>query len=78
MAEDAIQLLVKYQGIATMGMKILIILLEWGNNKLIVGKLWSRRWDSNPQPTDYKSVALPIELRRLWYPLGDSNPEPID
>ena len=25
---------------------------------------WSQRWDSNPQPTDYKSVALPIELRR--------------
>ena len=24
---------------------------------------WSQRWDSNPQPTDYKSVALPIELR---------------
>ena len=24
----------------------------------------SRRWDLNPQPTDYKSVALPIELRR--------------
>ena len=25
---------------------------------------WSRRWDSNPRPTDYKSVALPTELRR--------------
>lgn len=24
---------------------------------------WSQRWDSNPQPTDYKSVALPIALR---------------
>ncbi len=24
----------------------------------------SRRWDSNPRPTDYKSVALPTELRR--------------
>ena len=24
---------------------------------------WSRRWDLNPQPTDYKSVVLPIELR---------------
>ena len=21
---------------------------------------WSRRWESNPQPTDYKSVALPL------------------
>ena len=27
-------------------------------------KTWSRRWDSNPQPADYKSAALPIELRR--------------
>ena len=26
-------------------------------------KQWSRRWDSNPQPADYKSAALPIELR---------------
>ena len=27
-------------------------------------KIWSRREESNFQPTDYKSVALPIELRR--------------
>ena len=26
--------------------------------------LWSRRWDSNPQPAVYKTAALPIELRR--------------
>ena len=25
---------------------------------------WCRREDLNPQPTDYKSVALPIELSR--------------
>ncbi len=25
-------------------------------------KLWSWIWDSNPQPADYKSAALPIEL----------------
>ena len=25
---------------------------------------WSWREELNPQPTDYKSVALPIELRR--------------
>ncbi len=25
---------------------------------------WSRRQESNPQPTAYKAVALPIELRR--------------
>ena|GEM_PF-3926091 len=27
--------------------------------------IWSWRWDSNPQPADYKSAALPIELRQL-------------
>ena len=26
--------------------------------------LWSWRWDSNPQPADYKSAALPIELHQ--------------
>ena len=25
---------------------------------------WSRRQESNPQPVDYKSTALPIELQR--------------
>ena len=24
--------------------------------------MWSWRWDLNPQPADYKSAALPIEL----------------
>jgi hypothetical protein len=27
-------------------------------------KCWSWRWDLNPQPADYKSAALPIELRQ--------------
>lgn len=26
--------------------------------------MWSWRQKSNPQPTDYKTVALPIELRQ--------------
>ncbi len=26
--------------------------------------MWCRLSESNQQPTDYKSVALPIELRR--------------
>ena len=30
----------------------------------IVAPFWSRLWDSNPQPADYKSAALPIELSR--------------
>ena len=25
--------------------------------------IWSQRRESNPRPTDYKSVALPAELR---------------
>ena len=28
---------------------------------------WCRLKDLNPQPTDYKSVALPIELSRLFF-----------
>ena len=27
---------------------------------------WSRRQDSNPRPSDYKSDALPAELHRPW------------
>lgn len=27
-------------------------------------KMWSWRWDLNPQPPDYKSGALPIELHQ--------------
>ena len=30
-------------------------------------EIWCRRKDLNPQPTDYKSVALPIELHRHDY-----------
>ena len=33
--------------------------------------LWSWREDLNPQPTDYKSVALPIELRQHIFIFGD-------
>ena len=31
---------------------------------------WSQRRESNPRPTDYKSVALPSELR---WPLSQKN-----
>ena len=38
---------------------------------------WSRLWDSNPQPADYKSAALPIELsRQIWRPGWGSNSRP--
>lgn len=30
-----------------------------------IGHLWSHREESNLQPTDYKTVALPVELR--WH-----------
>ena len=34
---------------------------------------WSWRWDLNPQPADYKSAALPIELRQPCE-TGDTTP----
>lgn len=38
-------------------------------------KRWCRLKDLNPQPTDYKSVALPIELSRQnkWWRITGSN-----
>ena len=41
---------------------------------------WCRPEDLNPQPTDYKSVALPIELGRLifeWWRMQGSNLRPL-
>ena len=34
---------------------------QLGNSSM---KMWSWQEDLNPQPTDYKSVALPIELHQ--------------
>jgi hypothetical protein len=34
------------------------------NHFAIAATFWCRLQDLNPQPTDYKSVALPIELSR--------------
>ena len=39
---------------------------------LILHKTWCRREDLNPQPTDYKSVALPVELQRRIIKNGGS------
>ena len=25
-----------------------------------MGELWCRRWDSNPRPRDYETLALPL------------------
>ncbi len=36
----------------------------------------SRREASNPRPADYKSAALPTELRRLKYPTNHGNLAP--
>ena len=38
-------------------------------------KKWCRNQDLNPEPTDYKSVALPIELFR--HMVGDIGLEPM-
>ena len=40
-------------------------------------KKWCRSQDLNPEPTDYKSVALPIELFRQLNMVGDIGLEPI-
>ena len=59
----------------------------WPLGNLPIWNWWSWRWDSNPQPADYKSAALPIELRqhealsfksqrRKWRPGRGSNPRP--
>jgi len=32
----------------------------------LIVEFWSRRRDLNPRPSDYKSDALPTELRRLF------------
>ena len=39
-------------------------------------KKWCRNQDLNPEPTDYKSVALPIELFR-HYMVDDTGLEPV-
>ena len=36
-------------------------------NKLQDRKIWSWRLDLNQRPTDYKSVALPTELRQHYF-----------
>jgi hypothetical protein len=42
--------------------------------------LWSWRLDLNQRPADYKSAALPTELRQhlntFWSGKRDSNPQP--
>ena len=38
---------------------------------------WCRNQDLNPEPTDYKSVALPIELFRHYIMVGDIGLEPM-
>ena len=40
--------------------------LVFSERSAIPVRAWSQRWDSNPQPPDYKSGALPIEPRWLF------------
>ena len=44
-------------------------------SSLPLHKKWCRNQDLNPEPTDYKSVALPIELFR--HMVGDTGLEPV-
>ena len=43
-----------------------------------ITKEWCRQRESNSQPTDYKSVALPITLcrQKKWWAFTDSNRRP--
>ena len=36
-------------------------------------KKWCRLRESNPQPPDYKSDALPVAPSRQWWRIQDSN-----
>lgn len=40
-------------------------LATWGSTTELLPHIWCWRRDLNPQPTVYKTVALPIELRQL-------------
>ena len=40
-------------------------------------QIWCRLRESNPQPTDYKSVALPITLSRQTKMVGAIGLEPM-
>jgi hypothetical protein len=44
--------------------------VPFGHSGISPYKKKSRRRDSNPRPTDYKSVALPAELLRLFIVLN--------
>ena len=41
---------------------------------------WSRPWESNPQPADYKSAALPLSQGGIivWQTDEELNPEPLN
>ena len=39
-------------------------------------RFWSRRWDSNPQPSDYKSDALPLSYAGASAGLQRADPSP--
>ena len=42
------------------------------------GSLWSRWLDSNPQPADYKSAALPLSYTGVWCLGAESNHRQAD
>ena len=44
--------------------KALTTFMTHSPNRPALLPAWSWRWDLNPQPADYKSAALPIELRQ--------------
>ena len=57
------------------------MLLDWQSRVLDLTERWDRwvdGWDSNSQPSESQSDALPIELPSTWLPEPDSNQRPDD
>ena len=46
--------------------KIVVFFVPIFNHKFSISNVWSHLPESNQRPTDYKSVALPAELKWLF------------
>ena len=72
---EAITKMVERDGFEPSNPKEQIYSLSRLATSLPLQKKWCRNQDLNPEPTDYKSVALPIELFRRM--VGDIGLEPM-
>ncbi len=56
-----------HQGAGILLIKHLLVNFEKSRKYSKTEEKWSWREESNPRPADYKSAALPTELRQLHY-----------